>query len=284
MSRQIPPAPENPASRNGLHTTTIVLSLVLHLVGFGAALGLPRLLPRKPPGAPIYIVDLVSLPPGGPAKPARSGQSKRPAIKPPARKQVAPQPPKPKPKPPPRKKKPVTIPDRKIEPEPATKKPPVKKTPVRPPEPTPQAGASGATADDAIEDAPDAAPKAGVSGGVGVNLGGDGSGGSGANDQYTFYLSLLDRNIRRTWTQPIHIGRDVLSAMVSLTLSSSGRVLRLDLVKPSGYDPLDRSVIRAVREASPFPPFPHFLGRDDLTVQIVFDLNPKGFEASPSGD
>ena len=94
----------------------------------------------------------------------------------------------------------------------------------------------------------------------------------------------LDRNIRRTWTQPVYIGREILSAMVSLTLSSSGRVLRLDLVKPSGYDPLDRSVIRAVREASPFPPFPHFLGRDDLTVQIVFDLNPKGFEASPSGD
>ena len=40
--------------RNGLHGTTVVISLVLHLVGFGAAVGLPRLIPRRPPGNPVY--------------------------------------------------------------------------------------------------------------------------------------------------------------------------------------------------------------------------------------
>ena len=87
-----------------------------------------------------------------------------------------------------------------------------------------------------------------------------------------------------TWTQPIYTGREIMYSTASLTVSSAGRVLRLDLVKPSDYEAFDRSVLRAVREASPFPPFPHFLGRDDLTVQIVFDLAPKGLGAPPSGD
>ncbi len=275
-------------ARPGLHTTTVLLSLALHLVGFGAAVGLPRLIPRRPPGNPVYVVDLVSLPPGGPAKKTRSAGKSAAVTKPAARKKA----PAPKPKP----KKPIKVPDRTVK----KKKPPIRKPAVqkpKPPEPEPARKPEPAAVDPGIAspetaaaENPEAQPETqkaavpGASVGIGVDPGGGGAAGKGSSDEYTFYLSLLDRNIRRTWDQPIYTGTGSLSASVSLTLSSTGRVLKLDLITPSGYSQLDRSVIRAVRDAAPFPPFPHFLGLDTLTVRIVFDLNPKGDAASSTGD
>jgi outer membrane biosynthesis protein TonB len=46
--------------------------------------------------------------------------------------------------------------------------------------------------------------------------------------------------------------------------------------KPSGFEPLDRSLMQAVRAAEPFAPFPTALAMDTLAVQIVFDLTPEG--------
>ena len=58
-------------------------------------------------------------------------------------------------------------------------------------------------------------------------------------------------------------------------LTSSGRVTATELVAGSGYDAMDRSILRAVQDAQPFPPFPYQLGRDSLTVTIDFVLPPK---------
>ncbi len=54
---------------------------------------------------------------------------------------------------------------------------------------------------------------------------------------------------------------------------SSGRVTSLELVAPSGYEALDASVLRAIQDAQPFPPFPSELGSGPQTVQFAFDLN-----------
>jgi TonB family protein len=81
--------------------------------------------------------------------------------------------------------------------------------------------------------------------------------------------------------RPVDTSRDVRKAVVSLQLSRSGRVIRLDLAAPSGFDPLDRSVLRAVHDAEPFPPFPLALSLDTLTVRIEFELNPEGQDGNP---
>ena len=277
--------------RNGLHGATVVLSLVLHLLGFGAAVGLPRLIPRRAPGDPVYVVDLVSLPPGAAS---RSPAAPQPT---PARRTAAP-PPKAAPSPPPKADKPIKVPERTTPKEPAVQKPEVKKPEPKPAEPKPpeqkpvaqppvEPGQETAEAVAGAATDPSSAPGvAAATGGVGVSVpvGGSGAAGRGASDEYTFYLSLLDRNIRRAWSQPIYTGIDLKTATVSLELSRSGRILNLELLTPSGYDPLDRSVIRAVRDAAPFPPFPHFLGLDTLTVQIVFELDPGGVGAGSSGE
>ena len=54
----------------------VILSFVLHVVGFGGAIGLPRLLPRESPGTPVYVVDLVSLPAPAPRRKQAGGGSR----------------------------------------------------------------------------------------------------------------------------------------------------------------------------------------------------------------
>ena len=93
---------------------TLALSIGLHLFGFLLIVGVPRLMPR--PGiAPVYVVDLVSLPGGPPAaSPPPAGAA--PVLPPPA---------------PRKEEKAIKIPER------GAKKPEPKKTPE--PNRTPEA-------------------------------------------------------------------------------------------------------------------------------------------------
>jgi TonB family protein len=244
----------------------VVLSLAIHLTGFGLALGLPRWLPRRAAGPAVYVVDLVSLPAG----PAMASPDPAPA---------APAPPKPAP---PKAEKPIKLPGKAApktpprnktkqpepeeKPEPETKKPePVAAAPEKPAS-TGGAVAGGATAGGTTPGA------AGIPGGTGAGAGGTG----GRADEYTFYLSLVERKIKGAWRRPPP--NPLLSgkreAKVRLTVTGSGRVTASDLAAPSGYDPLDRSALRAVQDAQPFPPFPYQIGVPSLTVDVVFDWDP----------
>lgn len=241
-------------------TVTIILSLALHLAGFGAALGLPRLLPRGSKGPPVYVVDLVTLPAGL--------LSAAPAGAPPAPPKAAPAPPK--------AEKPIALPDRQPKKTPA-KKPPAPRGPEPRREPAKEAAPpQAATGSAAGATAPAAGALPGAPGGAGTQIGGAGGTGGRATDEYNFYLSLLDRKIRAAWKKPLDpTGQAVgLLVTITLTLSSSGRVTGLDLTRPSGFDPLDRSALRAVQDAEPFPPFPYQLAMDSLTVNFEFKLTP----------
>jgi len=267
---------------------TIVVSLALHLFGFGLVVGLPRLLPPMHNGPPIYVVDLISPPAGRPAsRPPAPGGAPKPTV--------------PAPKPAPRPEKAIPIPDRDRKPQakktPAPKKTPephrpeAKPTPIpaRPQKPEPQPESTPEFTplpDDNREPAAAAGTAAGgtagagtgVIGGTGTAAGGLGGTGSGSADERTFYFSLLRRRIEMAWQKPIYppgeTERRILTATVRLTLTSSGRVTGMQLVQPSGYDALDRSVQRAVQDAQPFPPFPYQLASGSETVQFAFDLTP----------
>jgi protein TonB len=125
---------------------------------------------------------------------------------------------------------------------------------------------------------------AGTTGSAPSGAAGAGNAGStagAAGSEYDFYIALLDRRIRGAWLRPVDTSRDVRKAVVSLQLSRSGRVIHLDLATPSGFDPLDRSVLSAVHDAEPFPSFPPTLSLDTLTVRIEFELSPEGQDANP---
>jgi TonB family protein len=275
-----PSAPANPIR------VAVVVSLVFHVLGFLLLVGVPRLLASAPVSGPVYVVDLVTLP--GP--PARTEG-------PPAAPAPAPAPAPSKPTPPP------------VKSAPAPKKPAEKTItlPVRgarikpskqPPKPAPEEDKASqevgkeSTASPTPEPAKTAATSAttapaGTTGATPAGASGAGSAGENpgaAGSEYDFYIALLDRSIRGAWVRPVDTSRDVRKAIVSLQLSRSGRVIRLDLATPSGFDPLDRSVLRAVHDAEPFPPFPLALSLDTLTVRIEFELNPEGQDANPQGN
>lgn len=246
--------------------TTLTLSMALHLLGFFLVVGLPRLLPR-PAFTPVYVVDLVSLP-GGPA--AASPQPAAAAAPQPAA------PPAPK-----QEEKAITIPEpRKNRPEPR-KTPAPHKTPEGKPSPAavpPAAGTAAARPSAAAPDRPvTPARDSGVPGGAGAAAGRFGGAGAAAADAMTFYFNLVGKNIENAWKKPIYppseTGRRVFSTQIRLTLTSSGRVANVQVLIPSGYEAMDRSVLAAVNEAM-FPPFPSSLGYPSLTVPVEIVLTP----------
>jgi len=247
-------------------TTTVILSLALHVSGLLVAFGLPRLLPR-PALAPVYVVDLVSLP-GGPAA----------ASLPPA---APSEPAKPSLPPVPKQEKAIQLPDRNKKPEP--KKTPVpKSTPAKPkPTATPKAAApestpKAASNSESQQAAPQATPAhgasmSGVSGGSGSQGGGFGGSGAAQADLIQIYGNIIQRGVYGAWRKPIYPPgetRPALNATFLLTLASSGRVSHMALQTSSGYDAVDRSFMMAIQDAV-FPPLPQGLGTS-FTFQIEF--------------
>jgi len=257
----------------------VTVSAVLHVAGFAAAVLLPRLIPRGPGGPPVYVVDLVALPAGPTTTlPPSGGGATKSQPSPPA---------------PAKPEKAIPIPARGHKPEPklTDKKPKSTPTPAKgqptPKDkpndkekavPAPAAATPPATAPVATE--PSGAAGAGSGGtSTGTGAGGMGGTGSGQADAATFYGNLLRQRIEGAWIRPLYPpnwpGLQPPTATVRINLTSSGRVTSVALAAPSDYEAMDQSIMRAVQDAQPFPPFPSQLGRDVLSVSIDFVLPPK---------
>jgi len=247
-------------------TTTVLLSLGLHVFGVVVAVGLPRLLPR-PALTPVYVVDLVSLP-GGPASASAPPEASAPAPAPskPSLPQV------------PKQEKAIVIPEKGKKPEP-------KKTPAPKSTPKPKATATPAAKpstskvppqSDTRQAAPESTPAhgasmSGVSGGTGAQGGGFGGSGAEQSDLIQIYGNIIQRGVYGAWRKPIYPPgetRPALNATFLLTLASSGRVSHMALQTSSGYDAVDRSFMAAIQDAV-FPPLPQGLGTS-FTFQIEF--------------
>ena len=253
-----------------LNPVLLAISLGLHLFGFGLAVGIPRLLANGGGARPVYVVDLVAAAPGPPAA------APAPARGAPAPKKAASPAPKPE--------KPIKLPVPGIKPK-EKKKPPETKKVETPPAPAedrkPADAKSSAAAKGTAETKPGAETGA-ATGAAGTTPGPGGAGGTGSGqaDAITFYAGLLKRRIEGSWLRPLYpqgwSGSTDPTASVRIVLTGSGRVTGLEVVVPSGYEAMDRSILRAVQDAQPFPPFPSELGRDQLSVKIDFVLPPPG--------
>jgi protein TonB len=93
------------------------------------------------------------------------------------------------------------------------------------------------------------------------------------DERYVSYARRIKNCILRSWRYPEAAKEDLIEGklLVLFTLSNDGRMVRAGIAKTSGFGILDEEAIRAIRAASPFPPFPSHLSLKRLHVKAAFD-------------
>lgn len=93
---------------------------------------------------------------------------------------------------------------------------------------------------------------------------------------YPYYLSWLQRQIYGAWLYPSEVpsGKNVLKAVMVLAIKRDGGISWTKLQRTSGNDVFDRSVLRAVEAAAPFPPLPDGYEKDTLSpIYLSFEYH-----------
>jgi len=106
------------------------------------------------------------------------------------------------------------------------------------------------------------------SGGVGI-----GSGGAFGN-RFGAYRDILEQKIGQRWrTDEVDARlRTAPAVIVTFSIFRNGSTGDVRVEQSSGNRVLDNSALRAVYEASPFPPLPMGYERDQATIEIWFQL------------
>ena len=97
----------------------------------------------------------------------------------------------------------------------------------------------------------------------------------GIAEEFTWYRLQLIGALRRAWRQPTIPGlRDPLEVEVRFELLRNGAISNPQLTGPSGVSSMDRSVFRALVEAS-LPPMPPAMDGNVKKIRTVFVLYPE---------
>jgi TonB family protein len=92
------------------------------------------------------------------------------------------------------------------------------------------------------------------------------------------YVLLTRDVIQNVWTTPVSlVTSDAIKGKVAVMyeIARDGALLSVELVRGSGNTEMDRSLLRAIRSASPFPAFPDGLAAKQVLIKanfIVADL------------
>ncbi|MCX5871903.1 MAG: energy transducer TonB [Deltaproteobacteria bacterium] len=92
------------------------------------------------------------------------------------------------------------------------------------------------------------------------------------------YVLLTRDVIQNVWTTPVNIvTSDAIKGKVAVMyeIARDGALVSVELVRGSGNTEMDRSLLRAIRSASPFPAFPDGLAAKRVLIKanfIVADL------------
>jgi len=241
------PVPSTPRSRY------YAVSGVLHAAGAILLFLSPLLVagPRISEDAPL-VVDVVGSLPG--ARPPA------PKVEPPA-----PKPPEPAPEG--VRAEPELPPPPTKEPKPEKKPPEKKKEPEPEPEPAPVE--SPPSAAQPSEQAPP------IAGGVGAAAGASVESVELAAVENAWYKAAMNAAIQASWVKPLVEGsRESSAVTVAFDILRDGSAANPRVIATSGMPALDRSALRAVVDASPFPPLPDVWGKSFVTATAVFTLEP----------
>ena len=259
-------------------TASVVAAVLLHGVAVALFLLLPRLSPPPPPPSFVPVTIL----------PAQALGVRRPASRPkPPEQKRAPEPepekPAPEPEPEPEVREDVPVLPKETK-EPEKPKPPAptpRDTAPKPaPEPTrkpqpPKPAASETAGRNPAGTAPQGTPEgeAGRRGDASGNPLGTtafGSAIAGLDNpdfKFGYYIDQLLGAIDSKWARP-EMGNDV-QTIISFRIQRNGGLTDLEVAQSSGYNSFDLAALRAVQNASPFPPLPRGYRHDSLGVRLI---------------
>ena len=95
--------------------------------------------------------------------------------------------------------------------------------------------------------------------------------------KYASYFARIKHQIERVWVYPSEAVQRGISGDLTLTfrISKDGNLLGVRLLNRSGYEILDVSALKAIKQAAPFYPFPASIDREKLSVQANFIYTPQ---------
>jgi len=108
--------------------------------------------------------------------------------------------------------------------------------------------------------------KGGDGGGVGVS--------TPFGNRFGYYAQLIRDRLQRNWHTdrlPANI-RSAPVATASFTIRRDGTVTDIRMDFPSGVNPVDLSILRAIQDAGQFPPLPNGFERNEARVEIAFEF------------
>jgi TonB family protein len=98
--------------------------------------------------------------------------------------------------------------------------------------------------------------------------------GGALGTRFGYYRALLEQNVARRW-RTSEVDPRLQTAppvIVTFTIRRNGSTADVRIEQASGNKELDYSALRAVYEASPFPPLPPGYERDDARIEFWFQL------------
>jgi protein TonB len=95
--------------------------------------------------------------------------------------------------------------------------------------------------------------------------------------RYASYFAYIKERIKNNWSYPDEAKQFSGKLFLQFTLHSSGRLVRVRLLRSTGYKILDEEALSAIAKSAPFKPFPQEMKKKSLTIKGSFS-----YENSPN--
>jgi TonB family protein len=91
--------------------------------------------------------------------------------------------------------------------------------------------------------------------------------------RYISYARMIKGKIMHQWRYPQKAKEQLLEGrlLALFSLGRDGRMIRIKVLHPSGFETLDDEAVRAISTAAPFPPFPEHIEVNRLNIKASFD-------------
>lgn len=89
------------------------------------------------------------------------------------------------------------------------------------------------------------------------------------------YGQMMVRIYEQMWLVPANLNDSLSIVSVTVTVARNGRVLKSQLLKPSGNSAIDKSVGETLQKVIQFEPFPASFREAQKTFNIDFNLKAK---------